>query len=143
MSSVYSRYDRLRQSWYNAASVAETHFRSLLSSSASREWKRVSSSAEASAIVKGKARASATPELNDIVVHRKAGKNGDNTYRAVLDVAAGESDQVSLDYWKAVISTPELRQVWDPAVEEAHTVEMLDAVTRITKTKYTLGWPAK
>lgn len=140
---MYSDYGRLRQSWYNAASDAEAHFRALLSSNSSREWKRVSASAEASAVVKGKARASATPELNDIVVHRKAGKNGDNTYRAVLDVAAGESDQGSLDYWKAVLSTPELRQVWDPAVEEAHTVEMLDPMTRVARTKYTLGWPAK
>lgn len=76
------------------------------------------------------------------MVHRKAGTSGEQIYRAVLDVSAGD-DSVSLESWKAVLSTPELRQVWDPAVEEAHLVEMFDPMTRVSKTKFTLGWPAK
>lgn len=82
------------------------------------------------------------PELADVVVHRKYGKSGEDIYRLVLDVPTGE-ELVSLEPWKAVLSTPELRQEWDPAVEEAHLVEMFDQTTRISKTNFTLGWPAK
>ncbi len=31
----------------------------------------------------------------------------------------------------------------DPAVDDAHLLEMFDRNTRISKTNYTLGWPAK
>jgi hypothetical protein len=132
---------RLRQSWYNALSEAESHFRQLLSSSSSREWRRVSTAVETSPIIKGKARAPASPELSDVIVHRKAGKSGDQIYRAVLDISTGD-DPVSVESWKAVLSTPELREVWDPAVEAAHLVEMFDPMTRVSKTNFTLGWPA-
>ena len=137
-----SFFYRLRQSWYNALSEAESHFRKLLSSSSSREWKRVSTTVETSPIIKGKARAPASPELSDVIVHRKAGKSGDQIYRAVLDISTGD-DPVSVESWKAVLSTPELREVWDPAVEAAHLVEMFDPMTRVSKTNFTLGWPAK
>ena len=60
----------------------------------------------------------------------------------VLDVLATDESAL-LDAWKAVITTPELRQEWDPAVEGAHLVEMFDHRTRISKTQFTLGWPAK
>lgn len=60
----------------------------------------------------------------------------------VLEVPVLE-EQTSLEPWKAVLTTPELRQEWDPAVEDAHLLEMFDRNTRISKTNYTLGWPAK
>jgi chitodextrinase len=60
----------------------------------------------------------------------------------LLDVAVGD-ENVSLEPWKAVLTTPELRQEWDPAVEEARLLEMFDHKTRISKTNFTLGWPAK
>lgn len=60
----------------------------------------------------------------------------------LLDVPTGD-EVVSLDPWKAVLTTPELRKEWDPAVEDAHLVEVLDHISRICKTNYTLGWPAK
>lgn len=75
-------------------------------------------------------------------MHRKATKSGENVYRVVLDVSITDQS-ASLDAWKAVITTPELRQEWDPAVESAHLVEMFDRHTRISKTNFTLGWPAK
>ncbi|KIK57033.1 hypothetical protein GYMLUDRAFT_61634 [Collybiopsis luxurians FD-317 M1] len=49
---------------------------------------------------------------------------------------------VTLEPWKAVLTTPELRQEWDPAVSEAHLVELVGQDTRISKTNFTLGWPA-
>lgn len=91
---------------------------------------------------KGKAKVSSLPELTDVAVHRNSTKGGEDVYRMVLDVATGE-EQVSLEPWKAVLTTPELRQEWDPAVEDAHLVEVFDLITRISKTNYTLGWPAK
>ncbi|KAH6915744.1 hypothetical protein BKA70DRAFT_1092620, partial [Coprinopsis sp. MPI-PUGE-AT-0042] len=41
-----------------------------------------------------------------------------------------------------VLTTPELRQEWDPAVEDAHLLENFDHSTRISKTNFSLGWPA-
>ena len=132
---------RLRQSWHNALNDAEALFRQLLTSTSSNEWKRVHSSSDSSS-KKGKARMSNVPEVADVVVHRKGSKNGELVYRLVLDVSTGD-EVVSLEPWKAVLVTPELRQEWDPAVEEAHLVETFDQTTRISKTNFTLGWPAK
>ncbi|KAF8888095.1 hypothetical protein BD779DRAFT_1611394 [Infundibulicybe gibba] len=129
----------LRQSWYDALHSAETHFRQLLGSHSSPEWKRVANSVEGGSR-KGKSRISAVPELADVVVHRNSSRPGDDIYRLVLD--APSDDTISLEPWKAVLATPELRQEWDPAVEDAHLVEMFDHNTRITKTNFTLGWPA-
>ncbi|KAJ7272598.1 hypothetical protein B0H12DRAFT_1091218 [Mycena haematopus] len=133
---------RLRQSWYKALTDAETHFRQLLTSSSSSEWKRLSGTADSSN-KKGKARMPAVPELADVVVHRKPSKaaTGGDVYRLVLDVPTGD-DSVSLEPWKSVLTTPELRQEWDPAVEDAHLVEIFDHTIRICKTNFTLGWPA-
>lgn len=91
---------------------------------------------------KGKARAAAGPHLTDVVVHRRAGK-GEAVYRVVLDVPTTDDPQVTLEACKAVMSTPELRKEWDPAVEGAQLLEMLDRATRVTKTNFTLGWPAR
>lgn len=132
---------RLHQSWYDALNEAELHFRRLLASSTLPEWKRVANTSGSSS-TKGKARTSAIPELGDVVVHRKATKAGDDVYRIVLDVPTGE-EAVTLEPWKAVLTTPELRKEWDPAVEDAHLVEVFDHTTRISKTNFTLGWPAK
>ena len=60
----------------------------------------------------------------------------------VLEVPVPE-EQTSLEPWRAVLTTPELRQEWDPAVDNAHLLEIFDRNTRISKTNYTLGWPAK
>lgn len=133
---------RLKQSWYTALSDAETHFRQLLTSPAT-EWKRLPHSGEASTSKqKTKVRPPAIPELADVVLHRNSSNSGEDVYRMVLEVPITE-EQTSLEPWKAVLTTPELRQEWDPAVEEAHLLEMFDRNTRISKTNYTLGWPAK
>ncbi|KAG2364677.1 hypothetical protein BDR07DRAFT_1608006 [Suillus spraguei] len=132
---------RLRQTWKDALDSSEATFRQLLTSHSSSEWKHISLASDSPSPGKGKARVSPTPELTDVVVHRKAIKSGENVYRVVLDVSITDQS-ASLDAWKAVITTPELRQEWDPAVESAHLVEMFDRQTRISKTNFTLGWPA-
>lgn len=132
----------LRQSWHGALNEAQAAFRRLLTSPSSPEWKRVPVPTEnASAKAKGKAR-STIPELSDVIVHRKAGKGEDAVYRVVLDVPTGD-EPVALEAWKAVLATPELRKEWDPAVESASLLEIFDPATRIAKTNFTLGWPAK
>ncbi|KAF8836940.1 hypothetical protein BDN67DRAFT_998273 [Paxillus ammoniavirescens] len=132
---------RLRQMWSDALGGAESNFRQLLTSYNSSEWKHVSLASDAPTPPKGKSRASSNPALTDVVVHRRPTKAGENVYRVVLDVLATDESS-SLDAWKAVLTTPELRQEWDPAVEGAHLVEMFDRRTRIAKTQFTLGWPA-
>jgi len=107
------------------------------------EWKRLTHTVDGVAPKqKGKVRATSVPELADVIVHRNSTKAGEDVYRMVLEVSTKE-EQISLEPWKAVLTTPELRQEWDPAVEGAHLVEMLDRNTRISKTNYSLGWPAK
>ena len=132
-------WTRLRDSWYASLDDAQSNFRQLLSSHASPEWKRVPIPNDTNS--KGKSRAT-SPELTDVVLHRKTTKSSEPVYRAILDVPVGDTP-VSLESWKAVLSTPELRKEWDPAVEGAHMVEILDQATRISKVDFTLGWPAK
>ena len=60
----------------------------------------------------------------------------------MVDIPATE-DVADLEVWKAVLATPELRREWDPSVEGSSTLEMFDPFTRIVKTKFSLGWPAK
>ncbi|KAI0339693.1 hypothetical protein BDW22DRAFT_1380418 [Trametopsis cervina] len=131
---------RLHQSWYEALDGAQANFRQLLTSHSSNEWKRVNIEGSQSN-AKGKARATAGPHLTDVVLHRKTSKGG-SVYRAVLDVSVADEPQITLEACKAVLSTPELRTEWDPAVERAQLLEMFDQATRITKTNFTLGWPA-
>jgi hypothetical protein len=78
-----------------------------------------------------------------VTVHRKAGKGEDVAWRAVLEIPTGTEDVVSLDGWRSVLAVPELRKEWDPAVESAQLVEMFDPSTRVAKTMFTLGWPAR
>ncbi|KAH0836854.1 hypothetical protein J3R83DRAFT_8642 [Lanmaoa asiatica] len=132
---------RLRHAWSDALGAAENNFRQLLTSYNSGDWKHVSLASDTPTPPKGRSRSSSFPELTDVVVHRKTTKSGENVYRVVLDVPATD-EAALLDAWKAVITTPELRQEWDPAVEGAHLVEMFDHRTRISKTQFTLGWPA-
>jgi hypothetical protein len=132
---------RLRQSWHAALTGAETYFRSLITSS-STEWKRISTSSGTSSSVKGRTRRATISDISHVVVYRKTTKGGEDIYKVVLDVPLGESF-VSLESWKAVLATPELRQEWDPAVEESHLVEVFDHTSRICKTNFALGWPAK
>ncbi|KAI6001088.1 hypothetical protein F5J12DRAFT_844899 [Pisolithus orientalis] len=133
---------RLRQTWSDALSAAETNFRQLLASYSSNEWKHVPLPQDAPSPRKGKSRAaSLNPELRDVAVHRKVTKSGEYVYRAVLDVPATD-ENAAMDVWKAIITTPEIRQEWDPAVDASQLVELFDQRTRITKTRFTLGWPA-
>ena len=136
---MYSQFFRLRQSWSDALNDAQTSFQSHLASSQST-WKRVPIR-EGSTGGKGKARQLLSVHSGNVVIHRKPTKSGD-VYRAIADVSLGE-DTVEMDALYAVLTTPELRQEWDPAVEASQTVEMFDPNTRIVKTKFTLGWPAK
>lgn len=50
---------------------------------------------------------------------------------------------LSLDTWSAVLATPELRREYDPVVQDGRIIEMFDPETRIARTDFALGWPAK
>lgn len=148
---------RLRQSWYNALDLVQSQFRQFLTSPAS-DWKRVPtppSTSDGSGTSsprpdspqlqlknKGKARANNhIPDLNNVRLSRKSTKTGD-VYRVQLDVTLAPEDPIPLDSWKSVLVTPEFRKEWDPTVESSALIEMLDPTTRISKTNFTLGWPA-
>lgn len=142
--SLNTIFGSLRQSWYNALNEAQSNFRKLLTSASAPEWKRVPIPNDSTSTrTKGKGRSlTSLPEPSDVVIHRKASKNEEVVYRVVLDVSTGD-EAIALDAWKSVLATPELRREWDPAVEGASLVEMFDPTTRISKTNFTLGWPAK
>jgi len=61
----------------------------------------------------------------------------------VLDIPVAEDDNLSVDQWRAVLTTPEIRKEWDNTVESNELLEMYDSETRIVKTKFVAGWPAK
>lgn len=91
-------------------------------------------------------------------MHRRSSKDGD-IYRAVLDVyvpsmiSSPDSEKsirdpadavlLNLQTWSAVLSTPELRREYDPVVQDGRIIEMFDPDTRIARTDFALGWPAK
>ena len=137
----YLSFHRLRQSWYESLDNAQTNFRQHLTSHSSNDWRRVNVEGSPSS-AKGKAKASSEPHLTDVVLHRKVSK-GESIYRAVLDVPTSDEPQLTLEACKAVLATPELRKEWDPSVEKAQLLEMFDQATRIAKTDFTLGWPAR
>jgi hypothetical protein len=137
--------------------LVQSQFRQLLTSPAS-DWKRVptppntsdgsstSSSRPDSPQFqlknKGKARANGnTPDLSNVKLSRKSTKSGD-VYRVQLDVTLLPEDSIPLDSWKSILVTPEFRKEWDPTVESSTLIEVLDSTTRISKTNFTLGWPA-
>lgn len=136
----------MRESWSTALNDALASFRGHLTSVQSASWKRVPAVKDnintiSGSDAKGKSSEVCTPEICDVVIHRKSSKSGE-IYRVVLDVLA-EDQLADLDTWKAIFNTPELRQEWDPAVEASQVLEMFDPATMIVKTKFTLGWPAK
>ncbi|KAL4251581.1 START domain-containing protein [Abortiporus biennis] len=130
----------LRDAWYSALESAQSNFRQLLVSHSSPDWKRINDSSNTTQS-KGKGKASALPQLSDVIIHRKMSKTG-YVYRAVLDVPLSDDGPSTLDAYKSVLASPELRKEWDPAVEGAQLVEMCDQFTRVVKTNFTLGWPA-
>lgn len=132
----------LRESWSNALNDAVEAFRGHLTSGNSSSWKRVPFPAKQNSTasdVKGKQ--VFRPEPTDALVHRKSTRTGD-IYRVLSEIPL-DDDVADLEVWRAVLVTPELRQEWDPAVESSRVIEMFDPSTRIVKTKFTLGWPAK
>ena len=64
-------------------------------------------------------------------------------YRAMIDIPAVDDDGLTAEQWRAVLSTPEVRKEWDNSVESNELLEMFDSETRIVKTKFVAGWPAK
>lgn len=142
---------RLIDSWTTALKDAQSHFSSLLASSNAAEWRRInlprrdgtssSSSPRGNSFPKGKGRAAV--ESSDVIVHRKTDRRGDIT-RLVLDIPVDAEDPLrAMASWKAVLSTPETRQEWDPNVDASHSVEMLDPDTLISRVQFSLGWPAR
>jgi hypothetical protein len=135
-------HQRMQESWRAALHSAETHFRNLITTSSTSDWKRISTSTSAGPNSPAK-RVAAIPDTRDVIVHRKVGKAGDDIYRIILDLPIGEGVPSFLEPWKVVLMTPELRQEWDPVVQESHLLEVFDESTRIYKTNFGLGWPAR
>lgn len=74
---------------------------------------------------------------------------GADIYRAVCHVplpkqyANSEYEWEDLqDAFRRMLATPECRPLWDHMVDDSEVVEELDAVTRICRTIFRLGWPA-
>lgn len=132
----------MRESWNCALEDALSNFKAHLSSTAST-WKRLSTSSakKASGSQNDNPRLRLLSDGKEVAVHRKTTKDGD-VYRVTLEVPVSD-DIVDLEAWASVLMTPEMRKEWDPAVESAQVVELIDPSTRICKTNFTLGWPAK
>ncbi|WWC60113.1 uncharacterized protein I303_102677 [Kwoniella dejecticola CBS 10117] len=137
---------KLEAAWHESLSASLTYFRALLSSSSSSAWKPVSVlplTASTTANDSGKSAAHGSTlgriDASQVTVHRRNGKAGE-VYRAVVEVDCGSD--VSIDTFRGCLVTPETRPMWDRMVEEAVTLDLLDAHTRVTRTNYRLGWPS-
>lgn len=155
---------RLEAAWHEALSSSLSYFRALLQSSNSSSWKAVqvlpltsSTTAHDSATPlpsSSKKRKLGHVSASDVRVHRRSGKHGE-VFRAVLDVDCGP--EVGIEDFRGCLVTPETRPACefsdlfhdarthvsgDRMVEEAMTEDMLDAHTRVTRTRFRLGWPS-
>ena len=133
----------MRESWNNALDDALAAFKAHLASGQAPTWKRLptSPSRNPSGSNNDKPRLRLLPDGKDVAVHRKTTKTGE-VYRVTLEVPASD-DIDDLETWASILMTPEVRKEWDPAVESAQVLELVDPSTRICKTNFTLGWPAK
>ncbi|KAG8693421.1 hypothetical protein FRC08_009116 [Ceratobasidium sp. 394] len=108
---------RLHEGWASALDDAAATLRTLLG--ASSGWVRVGGT-------------------SPVTMHKKG-----SVLRVVLDVQGDpEAGIPSMEDWRAVFSVPELRKEWDPMVDKAQVLEVIDSSTRVSKTDYALGWPA-
>ncbi|KAM0787368.1 hypothetical protein ACM66B_003454 [Microbotryomycetes sp. NB124-2] len=144
------------------------HFRSLLATQASRQWRSLPSSTSSvaqqqlssatkdvpvtpnSSVATAAAQQATTSAIkhgigsvdpSQVKVHKRSDKTAaPDVVRATLELQV--ADTFDLDSFKAVLQAPELRSAWDKTVESASTIELIDSQTRIAKTDYRLGWPA-
>ncbi|ORX36309.1 hypothetical protein BD324DRAFT_628256 [Kockovaella imperatae] len=137
---------KLQLAWAETLKTAVGYFRALHASSTSSSWKPVQvplitganglpESGQSSRSSSTLSRISA----ENVVVHRRSGKLGE-VYRAVVEMDCGPD--INVDSFRGSLVTPQTRPVWDRMVEEAEVVELLDPSTRVTRTKYRLGWPS-
>ncbi|WVO18047.1 hypothetical protein L204_105745 [Cryptococcus depauperatus] len=129
--------------WRDALDSSLNYLKALLISSSSSSWKPVSvasaSSNGSSSKLPKFSNGLGTVLASDVLVHRRSDKYGD-VYRAVAEVDCGSD--ISIDAFRGCLVTPETRRMWDCMVEEAVTLDFLDAHTRVIKTNYRLGWPS-
>lgn len=146
---------RLEAAWSDALTSSLAYFRALLASSGSSSWKPVKVlPLTASSVAHDDGHHGTSigrVTAGDVAVHRRSGKSGE-VYRAVVEVECG--GDVSIDTFRGCLVTSETRPncksrletrltTGDRMVEEAETLDVLDAHTRITRTKYRLGWPSR
>ncbi|CAG8666702.1 9378_t:CDS:2, partial [Acaulospora colombiana] len=112
----------------------DTQLQSLLTSATSTSWRPVPPVVSDTP----KDGSSTTFEESKVIIHKRPSKQGE-IFRLVYDIPI---EDFSLNAWKAVLTTPEMRQEWDPGVESSQLIELFDVDVRITKTYFTLGWPA-
>ncbi|KAG9087573.1 hypothetical protein FS749_002834 [Ceratobasidium sp. UAMH 11750] len=115
--SVMSDGARLHEGWASALDDAAATLKTLLG--ASSGWVKVGGT-------------------SPVTMHKKG-----SVLRVVLDAEGDpEAGVPSMEDWRAVFSVPELRKEWDPMVDKAQVLEVIDSSTRVSKTDYALGWPA-
>ncbi|KAG9089645.1 hypothetical protein FS749_001178 [Ceratobasidium sp. UAMH 11750] len=108
---------RLHEGWASALDDAVATLKTLLGTSSG--WVRVGGT-------------------SPVTMHKKG-----SVLRVVLDAEEDpEAGIPSMEDWRAVFSVPELRKEWDPMVDKAQVLEVIDSSTRVSKTDYALGWPA-
>jgi hypothetical protein len=80
-------------------------------------------------------------DLSNVQVHRRK-LDGSSVVRAISDLSI-DPTRVDIDHFKAVLQTAEVRGIWDQLVDKAAVIQVIDPQTRIIKTDFRLGWPAK
>ena len=137
---------RLQAAWSETLKIAVGYFRALLASSNSSAWRPVQVlplTASTTAQDSGTSRSTSSLgqiTAEQVVIHRRSGRAGE-VYRAVVEVECGPD--ISVDSFRGCLVTPQTRPLWDRMVEEAEILDILDPATRVSKTKYRLGWPSK
>ncbi len=124
----------VNSAWNLAISEAEAKLRDLLGDG--KGWRRLSPAP--------------SRETDAVSIYRRG-----EVYRAVTEVPY-DSSSGGAEEWVSVLSTPELRKEWDGSVDSAEIIEVFEqesaddgsqstpsTFTRLLRTTYGVGWPAK
>ncbi|TYJ58802.1 hypothetical protein B9479_000638 [Cryptococcus floricola] len=132
---------KLQAAYHDALQTSYGYFKALHNSADSASWKPVSLPESVTGVGRpsSSAKGLGKAQAENVAVHRRTSKYGD-VYRATVEVDCGSD--ISVDTFRGCLVTPETRAMWDRMVEEATTLDILDAHTRVTKTNYRLGWPS-
>lgn len=150
----------LRQRYNHAIAAGESSLRALLGSPSS-SWKPIYNSNTANAGLNGQRKQSTDSSLSrsdevassspaavgsgidgPVILHRKHAKSAPDVVRAICHFHVSDPAAV-IESFRAILSSPEQRPVWDVTTDKQEVLELVDANVKILRAFTKVGWPSR